>query len=175
MSVCDLFCMFLVDQYCRVLRPNPRGVHLKLEVSCQVWHFVVITLYGNHRKHIGAHQGCDGVWNYGIEHVTLFFLNAVGCIMHELPTVTMNYFCLPWWATWLRHNMINGCDFFYSESALTSCGNIIKQSSDESFFNSLEYKVSRYLLQCSSNLIRGVRKYFLERNCLWKEQRIKLH
>ena len=30
---------------------------------------------------IGAKQGDDGVWNYGLENGDLINLNAVGCIM----------------------------------------------------------------------------------------------
>ena len=36
----------------------------------------------NHTKNIiGAIQGDDGVWNYGLENRELINLNAVGCIM----------------------------------------------------------------------------------------------
>ena len=46
------------------------------------------------RNIIGAiwNQGYDSVWNYGLEHGALIFLNAVQCIMCELATVKINYF-----------------------------------------------------------------------------------
>ena len=36
---------------------------------------------------MGANQGYDSVWNYGLESETLVFLNVVECIMLERPTV----------------------------------------------------------------------------------------
>ena len=48
-------------------------------------------------KHItGANQGYHGVRNYELENRGLIFLNAVWCTICELPTMTIEYFSVPW-------------------------------------------------------------------------------